>query len=71
MTDAQIANMRATISKQYTGLYWKAKVSKMPVKQVIAIYNTMKETGRLDRKPVVMEEPYHQINIFEYMEEMV
>lgn len=60
--------MRSYISNRYDNMKWKNKVSKMPTRQVVAIYRRFKE---LDAKARAEEtcpnEEYHQIDMFEYL----
>ncbi len=70
--------MRVYISQHplYKGsMKWKAKCMTMPERQVIAIYNKFKQQDFKKIEKEVLErekqkEQYHQIDMFEYMEEV-
>lgn len=59
-----VESMRKHISECYDSWRWRDKVSKMPDNQVMAIYFSMKEKGKLkkDKKP-----RYRQMTIFDYI----
>lgn len=60
-----INEMRAYISNRYESMKWKDKVSRMPTRQVIAIYRNFKQR---DEKACPREpDGYHQIDMFEYL----
>ena len=58
---ATMNEMRSYISNRYDNMKWKNKVSKMPTRQVVAIYRRFKE------KETCPNEEYHQIDMFEYL----
>lgn len=66
---ATIAEMRLYLMSRYPdSLKWQERVSKMPTRQVVAIYKKFKN---MPKKPYIgplPEDPnYHQINMFEYL----
>lgn len=71
MTIAQMRNYIAQHPKYKNSMYWKAKVTNMPERQVVAIYNKFKQIDyREEQKKLDAsrgEEKYHQIDMFEYM----
>ncbi len=60
-------DMRLHILDAYpkAGMGWREKVTKMKPAQVIAIYKSIQE--RRARHEMKEPEPYHQIDIFEWM----
>lgn len=56
--------MRRWVSDQYPSMKWKGRVSKMPDRQVIAIYKSMqmRETKSEPKK----QEEFHQMDIWEW-----
>ena len=66
---ATVNEMRSYISGCYTSMKWKDKVSRMPTRQVVAVYRSLKRREEklnikwFNREP----EGYHQIDMFEYM----
>lgn len=67
--------MRAEIGKVYNSQKWRNRVSAMPANQVIAVYNRMRENGTIEyakerRARELEDAKYHQVTMFEYMEEM-
>ena len=64
-----INQMRNYISGCYPSMGWKDKVSRMPTRQVYAVYNSLKRKEEklnikwFNREP----EGYHQIDMFEYL----
>lgn len=64
-----INEMRSYISSCYPSMNWKTKVSRMPTRQVYAIYRSLKRREEklnikwFNREP----EGYHQIDMFEYL----
>lgn len=74
MSAIDLEEKRYYISLAYSGDGWKSKVLHMKPAQVIAIYNNLKNSGRIDaikRKfnPTKKDLEYKQISIAEYMEE--
>lgn len=63
-----IADMRETISKVYSTKTWPYRVSLMPDSQVIAIYYSFLERGKLEGMNKKTEE-FHQITLEEYLNE--
>lgn len=62
-----VSEMRNRIAAVYDGPSWKAKVSRMPEDQVIAIYHSFLKKGKFN----AVKRPndgynYHQYTIFEY-----
>lgn len=58
--------MRLQVINAYPGENWRKKVMKMPVNQLVAIYNSIQ---RREAKRIKEEaQPYHQIDIFEYLQ---
>ena len=60
---ATLIEMRRWVSDQYPSMKWKSKVSRMPDRQVIAIYKSMQMRASPEPKP---KEEYHQIDIWEF-----
>ena len=64
-----INEMRSYISSCYSSMKWKDKVSRMPTRQVYAVYQSLKRREEklnikwFNREP----EGYHQIDMFEYL----
>jgi len=64
-----VNEMRSYISGCYSSMSWKDKVSRMPTRQVYAVYNSLKRREEklnikwFNREP----EGYHQIDMFEYL----
>lgn len=44
-----VDQMRCALADVYSGPRWKLRCQRMPEKQVVAIYKTMKESGQLYR----------------------
>lgn len=60
--------MRSYISNRYESMKWKDRVSKMPTKQVIAVYRSLKERdAKAHAAETCPNEEYHQIDMFEYL----
>jgi hypothetical protein len=65
---ATINEMRIYISNRYDNMKWKNRVSKMPTRQVIAVYRRFKELDAKARIEETYPNPeYHQIDMFEYL----
>ncbi len=62
-----IEEQRKFIMERYPGLRWHERVSNMKPAQIIAIYSALKARKVPKVTVVSKEEPYHQIDIFEYM----
>lgn len=61
-------DMRRYISNRYESMNWKNKVSKMPTRQVIAIYRRFKEADEKAKlEATCPNSEYHQIDMFEYL----
>lgn len=80
MASVQLSTMRKAVMDLYSAASWKDKVSRMPDKQVIAIYRRSEQTGLFDkrkkanklaRKMKKENERYVQLTIFDYMEDKV
>lgn len=59
----KIENMRLHVMAAYPGASWKYRVTRMPDRQVVAIFKNLNE--RKEKKPEYNEEEYHQMTIFE------
>ena len=65
---ATMNEMRSYISNRYDSMKWKYKVSRMPTRQVIAVYRNLKERDAKAREEETCPNPeYHQIDMFEYL----
>lgn len=64
-----VNQMRSYISSCYPSMKWKDKVSKMPTRQVVAIYRSLKRKEEKLNIKWFNREPkgYHQIDMFEYL----
>lgn len=61
--------------KYKNSVSWRARVMKMPVPQIIAIYKQFQKVDyrKIEREMKRQEKDnkkYHQINMFEYMDEL-
>lgn len=68
----EVYQMREKIKKVYPTETWHYKVNHMPDKQVMAIYFSMKESGKLDKpkkkaKETKETEEFKQMTIFNYI----
>ena len=65
---ATMNEMRSYISNRYDSMKWKTRVSKMPTRQVVAVYKSLKERDAKARvEETCPNEEYHQIDMFEYL----
>lgn len=65
----EVYQMREMIKKVYPTETWYNKVNHMPDKQVMAIYFSMKASGKLDKpkKKTKETEEFKQMTIFDYI----
>ena len=65
----EVYQKREKIKKVYPTETWYNKVNNMPDKQVMAIYFSMKESGKLDKpkKKTKETEEFRQMTIFDYI----
>lgn len=59
-----VSEMRRKVKDVYGNSTWDRKVDNMPDNQVIAIFYSMKESGKLKNKKR-KKSSYHQIDLFE------
>jgi len=65
---ATMNEMRNYISNRYDSMKWKDKVSRMPTRQVVAVYRSIKRRDEEARLNSTCPNPeYHQIDMFEYL----
>lgn len=69
----QMADIRRKVSALYDAVSWKDRVSRMPDRQVFAIYQSAKKSGKLDRKKPredrrEVKPQYYQYTIFDILE---
>lgn len=64
----EVYQMREKIKKVYPTETWRNRVDHMPDNQVMAIYFSMKESGRLDKpkKKTKETEEFRQMTMFDY-----
>ena len=60
-----VGEMRKKIKAVYGNSTWDRKVDNMPDNQVIAIFYSMKENGKLNKSKKKHSESYDQLTIFE------
>ena len=67
-----VDQMRSTLAELYPGPNWLLKCKTMPERQVIAIYKSLSEKGKLCKKPKKKKRPdipeCEQITIFDLPE---
>ena len=54
----KVEDMRQAVIAAYSGPSWRLKVQVMPDRQVIAIFRSMVEEGRLSPKGKVIKKPH-------------
>lgn len=65
-----IAHMRTAVANVYDHFTWRRKVELMPDRQVAAIYRKWLHEGRFGIVAKKRrEQPYHQMDIFEFLPE--
>lgn len=66
-----IAQMRMKIANAYDGIRWKNRVQFMPDNQVVAVYHSLKKSGKLEpkKKDKGPKDIFHQITIWEVLNE--
>ena len=65
-----IAQMRTSVANVYDNFTWRRKVELMPDRQVAAIYRKWLHEGRFGKVAQTRRrEPYHQMDIFEFLPE--
>lgn len=62
-----VESMRAKIGEVYDSDRWRRRVQLMPDNQVIAVYRTMRDRGKLDRRKLKKKSKvlFQQISMFD------